>query len=250
MGDREGRPYRGSEMTNKSDIHHRRSIRLQGYDYSRAGAYFITICTQNRECLFGDIADGKIALNPFGEIATGQWRAIPDRFPDVGTDEFVVMPNHIHGIVIIDVGATLAVALPLAGDKNTTNESCPLTPDGGVTGTVNRATGTNNRATARVAPTIGNIVGAYKSICYRECLAWINNHERGRRLDRLWQRNYWEHVIRNEMELSHIREYIRNNPARWEGDRLNPRGGDPHNRPSSPAVREPDVTYANEGWMV
>jgi REP element-mobilizing transposase RayT len=241
----------GIYMTYDSGVHHRRSIRLQGYDYSQNGAYFVTICAQNRECLFGDVADGELILNAFGEIVAGQWHAIPERFPHVGMDAFVVMPNHIHGIVIINgVGAPLAGApsQSLAGApciqnvQSTTNGPRPITPDDGVTET-------DNRATARVAPTVGEIVGAYKSICYRECLAWINNHEQDRRLGRLWQRNYWEHVIRDEMELNRIREYIRNNPAQWESDRLNPCRGGPCGRPSA-MIQEPVVTYIAEGWMV
>jgi putative transposase len=236
-------------MAYDADIRHRRSIRLRGHDYSRAGAYFITICTQNREYLFGDIMDGKMALNPFGKIAPEQWYAIPERFPHVDVDEFVVMPNHIHGIVIINgVGAPLAGAPCIQNAQKTTNGPRPITPDDGVTETRNRATA-DDRATARVALSVGEIVGAYKSICYRECLAWINNHEQDHRLGRLWQRNYWEHIIRNETELNRIREYIRNNPAQWREDRLNPRRGDPRGRPSA-MIREPVVTYAAEGWMV
>ncbi len=87
--------------------HHRRSIRLKGYDYSQAGAYFVTICTQNRECLFGDIVDGEMMLNDAGQMVEQCWYDIPLHFPHAGLDEFVVMPNHIHGIVVINanVGA-------------------------------------------------------------------------------------------------------------------------------------------------
>ena len=178
---------------------------MQGYDYSQPGAYFITICTQNRECLFGDIADGEMILNPFGEIVASRWHIMPEQFPHVGVDAFVVMPNHIHGIVIIGVvGAPLAGALPIPGAMNTTDERRHLPPD--------------DRATLAVAPTVGDIAGAYKSICVLDCLAWINNHERQRRLGKLWQRNYWEHVIRDETELNRIREYIYDNPKNWEQD--------------------------------
>jgi len=86
--------------------HHRRSIRLSGYDYSQAGAYFITICTQDRACLFGDVVDGEMRLNDAGRVAQQCWRQIPAHFPNVELDEFVVMPNHVHGILVItDVGA-------------------------------------------------------------------------------------------------------------------------------------------------
>ena len=92
-------------MTFNEKKYHRRSIRLKGYDYSQAGAYFITICTQNRECMFGEIADGKMVLNPAGEMIQTVWDEIPFHYAGIDIDEFMAMPNHIHGIVVI-VGAT------------------------------------------------------------------------------------------------------------------------------------------------
>ena len=122
-----------------SAIHHRRSIRLKGYDYSQAGLYFVTICCQDRICRFGKIENGEMVLNDFGQIAYDEWEKLPERFPNMFLDVFQIMPNHIHGVVALGkmrdagVGATLAVA---------------LNDDGA---TANRATA--NRATARVAPT-------------------------------------------------------------------------------------------------
>ena len=181
-------------MKYNPEIHHRRSIRLKGYDYSQAGAYFVTVCTQNRECLFGEIVDGEMRLNEVGRIADEQWYALPQRFPQLELDAYVVMPNHIHAIFIITVGASLAGA-----------------PDDGMV-----------RATARVAPTVGNIIGAYKSLCVHHALACCKHHDPGRFLGPIWQRNYWERIIRNETELNHIRGYIQNNPAQWELDKLHP----------------------------
>ena len=89
------------------DIHHRRSIRLDGYDYSRGGVYFFTICTQNRECVFGEILDGAVLLNDAGEMICKWWVEMLSKFPLVESDEFILMPNHLHGIVTIDVGAAL-----------------------------------------------------------------------------------------------------------------------------------------------
>jgi len=88
-------------MKYNPDIHHRRSIRLRDYDYSQAGAYFITICAHNRECLFGEIADGAMRLNAAGEIAMQCWQEIPLHFPHSALDEWVIMPNHLHGIVVL-----------------------------------------------------------------------------------------------------------------------------------------------------
>src|SRR3990172_7834035 len=91
-------------MRYDAEKHHRRSIRLRGYDYAQAGAYFVTICTQNRECLFGEVVDGQMVLNDPGKILESVWSELPDHYPGVDVDAFVIMPNHIHGIVIL-VGA-------------------------------------------------------------------------------------------------------------------------------------------------
>ncbi len=207
------------------NTHHRRSTRLKDYDYSQAGAYFVTICTQNRQCLFGEIVDREMRLNHLGHIANDQWNAIPQRFPMVELDEFVVMPNHIHGIITI-VGA------PLAGAQN----SMPL------------AGAPIERAAARAAPTVGDIVGAYKSLCVHHGLSWIKQHQPNRMLGKLWQRNYYEHIIRNEREINRIREYIRNNQAQWELDKLYP--GTSGSRTDLNETQEPSAGYTREAWMV
>jgi REP element-mobilizing transposase RayT len=160
---------------------HRRSIRLEGYDYSQNGAYFITICCKNRELYFEK-------YRRLQEFLKQQWEELPRRFPDLTLDEFVVMPNHIHGIMI--VGAGLAPALV-------------------------------DRATARVAPTVGEIVGTFKSLCIHDGLTYIKEKKIDA-IGKFWQRNYYEHIIRNEDELNKIREYIQNNPLKWSLDRENP----------------------------
>lgn len=174
------------------ETHHRCSIRLRGYAYSLSGAYFITICTHNRECLFGGIVDGEMLVHEFGSIVSKQWDAIPERFSCIELDAFTVMPNHIHGIIL--VGA------PLAGARF----------DAGVC--------EHMRATARVAPTVGEIIGAYKSFAMYHCLQWVKQNKPQRYLGKLWQRNYYEHIIRDDDDLNRIREYILNNPANWQDD--------------------------------
>ena len=171
----------------------RRSLRLQGFDYSKEGTYFVTVCTQNRECLFGDIVDGAMHLNGAGRLVQTVWDGLSQRFPTIELDAFVVMPNHIHGI--ITVGA------PLVGAQEGT-------PD--------------DRATTRVAPTVGSIVGAFKSITTNEYIRGVTTGFRPPFLGRFWQRNYYEHVIRSEESLNCIRDYIATNPFRWELDRENP----------------------------
>jgi len=175
--------------------HHRRSIRLKGYDYSQAGMYFVTICCQDKIYRFGKIENEAMVLNDFGKIAYDEWVKLQERYPNVLLDIFQIMPNHIHGIIVLnDVGATLAVAL---------NDD---------------AVAQNNRAGASPAPTVGNIVGGYKSLVANRCLEICKSQNDY--LGKLWQRNYWEHIIRNEHSYQHIADYIFNNPINWDNDTL------------------------------
>jgi len=164
------------------DKHHRRSIRLGDYDYSRPGAYFVTICIKDRECLLGEVTDGHMRLNDIGRAVQMEWVRLPERFQSAELDEFVIMPNHLHGI--IHVGAPF------------------MAPD--EPGAINRA------------PTLGEMVRTFKA---------VSTHAiRRSRTSFQWQRNYYEHIIRNEHELALTREYIVNNPAQWALDRENPNG--------------------------
>ena len=197
----------------------RRSVRLKGYDYAQTGAYFISICTQNRNCFFDQYAVLKTIVN-------NQWKNIPTRFPTVTLDAFVVMPNHIHGIVVI-VGAGLAPAqnenapaqnenAPAQNENAPGNNRVAGQYDIGATGQY------GTRATARVAPTdiptIGLIVGQFKSLCVNEWLGYVKQNDVNI-VGKFWQRNYYERIVRNDDELDRIREYIRNNPLNWERDR-------------------------------
>ncbi|MCL4459777.1 MAG: transposase [Chloroflexi bacterium] len=186
----------------------RRSIRLNNYDYSQAGVYFVTICTYNRECLFGEIANSQMELSPIGAIAYQCWCEIPKHFNPVQLDEFIVMPNHIHGIIVITENRRGEVTSP-SGMDGVTNEgtgTVPLRKPMGGTGTVPLR-----------KPTLGQIVAYYK-------------YQTTKMINRLgntpgnpvWQRNYYEHVVRNEDDLGKIREYIVNNPLKWEWDEENP----------------------------
>ena len=181
--------------------HHRRSVRLGRYDYSQAGAYFVTLVTQGRECLFGEVEDCKMRLNEAGEMARAVWGRLPDRFPNVEVENFVVMPNHIHAIVVIsDVGA------PLVGAQS-------YTP-----GTASK----HNGATTRVAPTLGEVIGAFKSLTTVEYTRGVRNEGWPAFQKRLWQRNYYEHIVRSDDSLLRIIEYIITNPANWDQDSENP----------------------------
>ena len=184
------------------DQHNRHSIRLYGYDYTVPGYYYVTICTKNRISHLGTVIDDVVILSTWGRIAYENWRKIPEHFSSVGLDYFVIMPNHIHGVIILrDADATKRQPNP--PEKNTpinvqnvgAQHAAPLIP--------------------KIAPgSIGAIVRSYKSSVTREV-----NRLRNTPGMRFWQRNYYEHIIRNENELAHLREYIRLNPAKWLEDR-------------------------------
>lgn len=187
---------------NKYDpnIHHRRSIRLKNYDYSQVGMYFVTICTQNSDCFFGNIVSREMQLNDAGMMVQSMWEELPSRFANLELDAFVVMPNHIHGIF----------ALGHAGDC--TGHSAGHSGGSGGSG--------SNRSSGTLAGTVGRMVQAFKSITTHQYIYGVRQSGWAPFPGKLWQRNYWEHVIRNDSELNRIREYIQNNPAQWEYDKL------------------------------
>jgi putative transposase len=187
-------------MNYDPDRHHRRSIRLKDYDYSQEGAYFVTICTHCRECLFGKIKHGEMRLNPPGMMAANAWQDLNRRFPDVKIDAYVVMPNHIHGIIWL-VGAPLVGALDCA---------------------IHGAHGDGIRATTRVAPTLGDVMGAFKSITTDKYIDGVKRYGWTPFTGRVWQRNYYEHVVHDDRALEAIRDYIEANPSQWANDPENP----------------------------
>jgi len=172
-----------------SNKYHRHSLRIKNYNYSLPGAYFITICTYRKENILGYIIDGKIELNILGRITVREWLKTFQIRKNIQLDEYMIMPNHFHGIIILSE---------------------------------------NNKGVLQYAPTnefrspsqtIGSIIRGFKSAVTRQI----------KRLDypffySVWQRNYYEHIIRNENELNLIREYIQNNPLRWQYDRENLEG--------------------------
>ena len=200
------------------DIHHRQSIRLRDYDYSQPGAYFITICTHQRESLFGYITDGMMNMNATGMLVDATWRDLPNRYPTIELGDHVVMPNHFHGIVhILDghpVGArfiapsTQFIAPDNCADQCVQSEIQPGTMG---QGTINQ--GVINQGAINRAPTVGNVIRGFKA----RCTHGVNqlNNTTGQPL---WQRNYYEHIIRNEQAYRTIAEYIRSNPQRWQYD--------------------------------
>ncbi len=185
---------------------HRRSSRLPQYDYSQNGAYFITICTFNHEPIFGHYAGARravplLVLNESGTFAQEQWLKTAVLRQNVTLDKFVVMPNHIHGIIILD-SLHWGTARRAPTEIVHGYERRALTPEG---------------FGKPLADSIPTIVRAYKSAVTR-CI----NESRKTPGAPVWQRNYYEHVVRDEDDLNRIREYIEYNPVRWEEDEENP----------------------------
>ncbi len=167
------------------EIHHRQSIRLKGYEYSRTGAYFVTICARNRECLFGDVMDGKMRVNAYGQTVADCWQWLSEQYVHVNVGEWIVMPNHLHGIIaMMDDGR--------GGSRTAPTDSVKRKP-------------------------LGRLIGAFKTVSTKRI-----NQMRATPGVPLWQRNYYEHIIRTDGELNRIRQYIRDNPMGWLEDRENP----------------------------
>jgi len=187
------------------NIHHRRSIRLKGYDYSQAGAYFITICCKDRICRFGDVVENEMILNEFGQIAYDEWIKTPQLRKNVELDVFVVMPNHIHGIIVLnDMGRGELHSpdnIDIIVSYDITNENAP------------NQKGEYNSPLRSPSNNIGAIVRGYKSTVTKQ-INLLND------CDSVWQHNYHEHIIRNEQSYQTISNYIINNPAKWNDDKF------------------------------
>jgi putative transposase len=207
-------------------VHDRRSLRLNGYDYAQASAYFVTICTQNRVCLLGDLVDGEMRLNDAGSEVQVVWNELPRRFAHLELDAFMVMPNHVHGIIMIHGRGESCIRpddcqQPDSGDHKDrpygtghAHGIVTLIGPGSVVGAGLALPA--GKGAASSAPTLGDVVRAFKS------LSAIRVNRLIMRSGPLWQRNYYERIIRNERELDKIREYIATNPLKWALDRENP----------------------------
>ena len=229
------------------DIHHRRSVRLKNYDYTLAGAYFVTICAWRQECVFGEVVAGEMRLSIEGKVASEQWMCLEKRFPGIDCGAFVIMPNHIHGIVIMNGGGRGAGEA--SGDIGHANpplrpydarevsagidhENHPPHPHddprdlhGGGRG-AGEATGDIGHENPPLRPyahpivvpgSLGAIVRAYKASVTWRIHAMHRYDETP-----IWQRNYYEHIIRNEADMQRIEAYMRDNSHRWEQDQLHP----------------------------
>ena len=182
-------------MTTFKNKYRVESARLHGWDYTSAGWYFVTICTHNRECVCGDVVNDDVELSPLGEIAYQYWAEIPAHHADVEIDAFVIMPNHVHGVVII-----------------------PDRPVETLHATSLHATSLPRGAMSAISPRPGSlsaIIRSYKSAVTR--WAGLNGYS-----SFAWQSRFYDHIIRDEAALSRIRRYILNNPLKWALDENNP----------------------------
>jgi REP element-mobilizing transposase RayT len=193
---------------------HRRSARLKAYDYSRSGAYFITICTQDRACLFGQVFENEVRLNGPGLTVQAVWDEMPAHYPGVEADSFVVMPNHIHGIIVL---------------AHTSPDTQPAR-ETGLRGQPRGVAPTDRFSPGGKPPTgltLGDAVHRFKTMTTKRYTDGVKQVGWPPYRGRLWQRNYFEHVIRDEHDLARIRQYIADNPMRWSVDAENPRAVSP-----------------------
>lgn len=182
------------------DKHHRRSIRLLGHDYASDGWYFVTVCTYQRLCLFGEIVSNTMVLNNLGEVIADEWRKSSDIRQEVQLDAWIVMPNHFHGIVRILSPEAKAMVDDLPNQNTTTENKNSLL-----------------KGISMKPRSLSSLVSGFKSTTTRQI-----NVMRNASGTPVWQRNYYEHIIRDKVALQYIREYVWKNPFRWDVDQLHP----------------------------
>jgi len=198
----------------KQSLPKRKDLRLENYDYSQPGWYYITVCVQDRKCLFGEIKNGKMALNDMGLLVKKYWNKLIDKF-NIELDEYIIMPNHIHGIIVIN-NNNGRIHVDINGrtrvdDNGRTHGSAPtinhIHPMVGVDPCVDPH------------PSLGETIQWFKTMTTNQYIKNVKNDNWPPFDKRIWQRNYHEHIIRNETELNKIQKYITNNAAMWENDK-------------------------------
>jgi len=199
-------------MKYNPQIHHRRSIRLQNYNYSSEGAYFVTMCTQNRECLFGEIVNGEMILNEHGKIVEQCWNDLPNHYSNIVLDAYVIMPDHFHGIIFI---------VSVDSDSVNSDSVDSDAVDSDAVGAIHelprlQQQQQQQRQRQRRKMLLPKIVGRFKMNSAKQI-----NQMRNTPGISVWQRNYYEHIIRDEKSLENIRKYIINNPEQWYHDNKN-----------------------------
>ncbi len=223
-------------MTYDPHLHHRRSIRLRGYDYSQANPYFVTLCTQQKLCLFGEVVDGEMHLNDAGLMVEEWWNELGHKFPRTLTASFRIMLNHLHAVFVIlesglDMAALFGIGFDdLDFDKTEENEGIVSSlarvriVQGGHAGPPLQKVDAD--AVAHAGPParsrLGHMMQWFKTMTTNAYIRGVRNSDWQPFPGKLWQRDYYEHNLRDEESLNRIREYIRDNPARWHLDRENP----------------------------
>jgi len=202
------------------------SLRLKNWNYGWNGAYFITICTRHRVSYFGTVVNKNMKLSPLGVIADILWYEIKNHTKNVELAEFVVMPNHIHGILVLNDTQTSGNGIGNDINVETRHALSLQSPQHQTMG--------SQRFQNQGRNTISSIIGSYKSA--------VSKHAHRLGFDFQWQHDYWEHIIRNEDEFNRISQYITENPSRWEKDKLNGGKGN--------VVMEKQSEYDAESWMV
>lgn len=187
-------------MKQKTDFLNRKPIRLREFDYSEPGDYFVTICVDDRSCLFGEIENFEMVLNEAGKMIGEWWLELKNKFPNTYLDEFIIMPNHIHAILTIlcEEDDSSSVGEPLCG-----------LPDSG--------------RPRRAAPTISEMIDWFKTMTTNQYINGVKTRSWKPFNKRIWQRSFHDHIIRNDDDLEEIRTYIISNPAMWDRDRNNPK---------------------------
>jgi putative transposase len=199
-------------MSYDPEIHHRKSIRLRGYDYSAPGKYFVTICALEKACLFGGIAEGQIALNDYGRIVENVWKELPSHLPLVELDRFVIMPNHFHAIAVIVDPRAKRVGAGFPRPDSNPGETGVGAGFPHIMSPVPKPGGENPPPRA-----LGDVIRWFKYESTKRI-----NELRGMAGRRIWQRNYYERIIISDKSYWRIREYIADNPKNWVKDKLHP----------------------------
>lgn len=199
-------------MKYNPQIHHRRSIRLPGFDYGQSGVYFITLCTRNKECWFGEIHNAQMRLNQLGKIVAQEWLKTPKIRPEITLDSWIIRPNHLHGIIIIQQTDTNE---PVGAHRRAPfYQPAPnIQPGFSFHPAPNTQPAPSSPEFRRSSKSLPSIIAGFKSATTKR----INQQRETPRLP-LWQRNYYESIVRDPVHLKHIRHYIRANPTHWQDD--------------------------------
>ena len=210
-------------MNFNPDLHRRHSIRLTDYDYSSAGFYFITICVQGRESLLAEVVDGVMVLNDAGRMVENIWTELPTQYPGIAVDDHVIMPNHFHGIIVLKSPVDPPLRLRSNPDSSSVGAGPRACPgfDPGFSGP-RREGHPQGGAPTTVQLSLPDVVHRFKSLTTHAYINGVKNHNWPPFPGKLWQRNYHERIIRNENELHNIRQYIHDNPQKWDTDNEKP----------------------------